>query len=91
MQKLVYASELTIKLLENSEDSLRTNQSAEEAKSILEKELEIYKQKQIFSFSGKNKIKFLFLPTGTLHEISLSNGWENEYLQISKIVDGHLS
>ena len=87
MQELISALEKTIEFLKNSTDSDWAAQSVSEAKETLEKELETYKQKQKFSFLGKGKIKFLFLPTGTLQEISLDNGWSSEYLQISEIID----
>jgi hypothetical protein len=32
-------------------------------------------------------LQILFAPTGTLQEHSLSNGWENDYLDLSKKFD----
>lgn len=53
--------------------------------------MEAYKRKKRFSFVGKSKIKFLFLPTGALQEISITNDWTDEYLQISEIIDEYIS
>lgn len=87
MQKLIFALEKTVFLLKSSEDSIWSNQTAVEAKAILEKELDKLKKTGKFSFFGKSKIKLLFVPTGALQEISIDNGWGNEYLQISEVVD----
>ena len=89
MRKLISALEKTIEFLEVSEDSDWSAQSANDAKNILKEELKSLKEKRRFTFAGKSKIKFLFLPTGTLQEISGSNGWSDEYLQLSKIVDSY--
>ncbi len=90
MQDLISALEKTIGFLEKSEDSAWSNKTALEAKNILIKELKIFEEKQTFSFFGKTKIKFLFLPTGALQEISIDNGWGDEYLKISEIVDKYI-
>jgi hypothetical protein len=37
--------------------------------------------------SSLKKIKALFLPTATLQEHSISNGWSNEYLQLAEKFD----
>ena len=90
MQELISALKQTIDLLEMSEDSALSNQGASEAQAILKKELVSFTEKQKFTFFGKSKIKFLFLPTGALQEISISNNWGDEYLKISEIVDRYI-
>jgi hypothetical protein len=90
MQELISALKETIDLLEGSEDSALSNQGAGEARSILEKELASFTKTQKFTFFGKSKIKFLFMPTGALQEISISNNWGDEYLRISEIVDKYI-
>ncbi len=90
MDYLISALEKTIKLLENSEDSAWANYSVDEAKEILQSELENYKQTREISSSAKSRINFLFLPTSALQEISIDNGWGDEYLEISDIIDGFL-
>jgi len=90
MDELISAFERIIALLENSEDSIWANYTVEEAKEILQTELENYKQTQKISDSGKSRINFLFLPTSALQEISMDNGWGDEYVEISSIFDKYL-
>lgn len=90
MQELISALKKTIEFLETSDDSALSNQGASEAQSILKKEMDSFAEKQKFTFFGKSKIKCLFLPTGALQEISISNNWGNEYLEIAEIVDRYI-
>jgi hypothetical protein len=87
MQKLVSVLEKTIELLEKSEDSMWTETTVSEAKEILETQLNYLKTTGNFEFSDKSKIKFLFLPTGALQEISITNGWSSEYLKFAQVID----
>lgn len=90
MEELFSAFEKIIELLENSEDTIWANYTVVEAKEILQTELKNYKQTQKLSDSAKYRINFLFLPTGALQEISIDNGWGNEYLKIADIFDKYL-
>ena len=90
MDYLISALEKTIKLLDKSEDSAWSNYSVDEAKEILQCELENYKQNREITPSGRSQINFLFLPTSALQEISIDNGWGDEYLEISDIIDRFL-
>lgn len=90
MDYLISALEKTIKLLEKSEDSAWANYSVDEAKGILQTELENYRQTHELSASGRSRINFLFLPTSALQEISIDNDWGEEYLEISDIIDRFL-
>lgn len=90
MDELIFAFERIIELLENSEDTIWANYTAAEAKEILQTELENYKQTHKISDSGKHQINFLFLPTSALQEISVDNGWGNEYVKLSGIFDKYL-
>ena len=87
MSELIAAFERIVEHLKKSKDSALSNKTAVEAEKILESELKRLKDGRQFSFFGKSKIKFLFLPTGALQEISIVNGWGDEYLEISEIVD----
>ena len=90
MQELISALERTIKLLENSEDSAWANFSVDEAVKILRFELENCRETQRISFLSKDQIRFLFLPTSALQEISIDNGWGDEYLEIAAVIDKYL-
>ena len=87
MQKVVFALERTIELLEKSEDSMWTETTVAEAKEILEDQLNSLKTTGSFGFLGKGRIKALFLPTGVLQEISITNDWDEEYLEVSRVID----
>jgi hypothetical protein len=87
MDVLIFAFERIIKLLEKSTDSIWANYGADEALEILRFELKTYKQTKRLSPSGKHQIHLLFLPTGALQEISIDNGWGDEYLEISSMID----
>jgi|KBSSwiS6_1023812.scaffolds.fasta_scaffold20545_2 hypothetical protein len=51
-------------------------------------ELRLYTQElQNGNMSSLEKIKLLFLPTGTLQEHSISNGWRDEYLKLAEKFD----
>lgn len=90
MDELISAFEEIIELLKKSEDTIWANYSVEEAIQIFQTELENYKQTQKLSDSGKSGIHFLFLPTGALQEISIDNGWGDEYVQIANVFDKYL-
>lgn len=54
----------------------------------LRDELELYtRQLQNGDTSSVEKIKFLFLPTATLQEHSIFNGWADEYLKLAEKFD----
>ena len=55
----------------------------------LRNELDSYTlQIQTGDTSSLEDIKFLFLPTATLQEHAISNGWADEYLKLAKQFDG---
>jgi hypothetical protein len=54
----------------------------------LREELELYiRQFQNGDVSSLEKVKFLFLPTATLQEHSIANGWPDEYLALAEKFD----
>lgn len=90
MDELVSAFEEIIELLDKSEDTIWANYTVEEAREILQTELENYRQTHELSESAKYRINFLFLPTGALQEISIDNGWGNKYVKIADVFDKYL-
>lgn len=90
MDELISAFERIINLLDQSEDTIWANYTVEEAKEILQTELENYKNTHKLSDSGKSNINFLFLPTSALQEISIDNDWGDEYIKLSNIFDKYL-
>lgn len=90
MQELISAFEKTIRLLEDSEDSVWANYSVKEAREILQSALENYRQTQKISSPLRSQINFLFLPTSALQDIAIDNGWGDEYLKIAHVIDKYL-
>ncbi|WP_164472678.1 hypothetical protein [Cohnella candidum] len=41
--------------------------------------------------SAIDRVVFLFAPTGTFQELSISNGWQDRYLELIVIVDQYSS
>jgi hypothetical protein len=84
IDKLVSALEKTLFLLRKSESSFWSSLSVEEVIGILETELDKAKNSQQVDI---HQLKYLFLPTAPIQEISIDNGWGNEFVEISEIVD----
>ena len=58
----------------------------------LRDELELYTQElRNGNMSSLKKMKLLFLPTATLQEHSISNGWPDEYLALAEKFDNFYS
>jgi hypothetical protein len=89
MEKFVLALEKTLELLRNSQHDGGLA-VIDNAKLIVEKSLVGYRKDKAFSFRDKGKIRFLFLATNELQEISVLNEWSNEYTEIAKTVDEFL-
>ena len=59
-----------------------------ETSKQLRDELELYiNELQAGNTASMEKMKILFLPTGTLQEHSTSNGWADEFLDLSEKFD----
>jgi hypothetical protein len=78
------ALEETISFLRNSQSSDWAGMSVEELILELESEIESIKNSQS---ADAKRIGFLFAPTGPIQEISIDNGWGDEFLRVSEIVD----
>ena len=85
---LVRALKETISLLSNSQSSDWASMSVEEI--IEELQSEITKARNSRPIDAKH-LSFLFAPTGVIQETSIDNGWGDEFLRISKIVDQFMS
>ena len=83
---LVSALETTLSFLRESESSFWSSLSVEELISKLEDELHKSKNSQQFDLK---QLKFLFAPTGPIQDTSIDNGWGDQYLEISKTIDGY--
>ena len=82
--KLVDALEESILYLRNSQPSNWANLTIEEVIANLESELNKAKSSQTIDMK---LLRILFAPTGVIQETSIDNGWGDEYLKISEIVD----
>ena len=84
IKELVFALEETIWFLQNSELSGWAPVSVEEIIQELESEIARIKNAQP---KAAKRLGLLFAPTGPIQEISLDNGWGDEYLRIAEVVD----
>jgi hypothetical protein len=77
-----------VKLLSESRDSAYATESVESLYEIAKVELDILRS------TGKllhpERISDFFLPTASLQEISLDNGWGEEYLELARGFDAAL-
>ena len=81
---LISALEETLSYLRNSQSSDWASMSVDEI--VDELESEIAKVRNSGPIDAKH-LSFLFAPTGVIQETSTDNGWGDEFLRISKIVD----
>ena len=88
MEKLIEALQRLIQLLKESEDSIWSTDSVAELIQQLEEELHKAQNSQPID---KNRLSYLFLPTGSLQETSIDNGWGDEFVRFSRIVDEYIS
>ena len=84
VEKLISALEETLSFLQNSHSSAWAHMSVEEI--ITRLETEISKAKNLQPIDAKF-LSLLFAPTGAIQETSIDNGWENDFLRISEIIE----
>jgi hypothetical protein len=84
IETLVRALEETISFLRKSQSSDWASMSVEEI--IEELESESAKAENSGPIDAK-RLGFLFAPTGVIQETSIDNGWGDDFVRISKIVD----
>jgi hypothetical protein len=84
IRKLISALEEILVHLRNSESSDYSHTPVE---VIIQKlEAEVAKGNNSQPMDTK-LLEFLFAPTGPIQETAIDNGWGNEYLRISNVVD----
>ena len=88
MDNLINALQETIQFLQDSQDPIYSHLTVAEIIQQLEEELAKIKNSQSIN---KNRLSFLFGPTGSIQETSIDNGWGQEFLEISSVVDNFLS
>lgn len=85
---LCQALEQTVAYLKQSEDSIYSHSTIAEIIQQLEEELAKIKNSQPID---KNRLSFLFAPTGSIQDTSNDNGWGQEFWELSNVVDNYLS
>ena len=70
--------------LENSEDTPWAGQDVDEVIKIVNGEL---RKLDTGAEINKEALVNIFLPTSSLQEISIANGWSEEYLKLSSLFD----
>jgi hypothetical protein len=88
VEKLISALEETLSFLQNSQSSDWAHMSVEEI--ITRLKTEISKAKNSQPIDAKF-LRLLFAPTGAIQETSIDNGWGDDFLRISEVVDELLS
>ena len=84
IDKLISALDETISFLRDSQSSNWASLSAAEMIQELESEIDSIKNSKP---PDAKRIAFLFAPTGPIQETSIDNGWGDEFLRLSEIVD----
>ena len=84
MEHLESVLQQTIQFLRASEDSNWSRFTIAEIIQHLEEEIEKIKTSQPID---KNRLSFLFAPTGSIQAISISNGWGQGFLELSSVID----
>jgi len=84
MENLTKALEQTILFLRQSEDSLWSSLSVDEIIEQLENELSKIKNSQKIDVK---RLSYLFAPTGSIQDVSIDNGWGNEFIELSNVID----
>ena len=84
VEKLITALEGTILFLRNSQSSDWASVSVEEIIPQLEAEINKAGKSQPIN---ANLLSLLFAPTGAIQEIAIDNGWGNEFLRVSQIIE----
>lgn len=85
---LYQSLEQTIAYLKHSEDPIYSHSTVAEIIQQLEEEIVKIKNSQPID---KNRLSLLFAPTGGIQETSIDNGWGQEFLELSSVVDNYLS
>lgn len=84
VKRFISALEETISFLRNSQSSDWANMSVEEIIQELETEIVKAKNAQAIDIS---LLGFLLSPTGAIQETAIDNGWGDDFLPISEIID----
>ena len=82
--ELIAALEETISHLRKSKSSIWAGISVDEIVQELESEIA---RAQNSRSMDTNLLRLLFAPTGAIQDTSIDNGWGDEFLRISEVVD----
>jgi len=88
VDKLVSSLEETLSSLQDSQSSDWAHMSVEEIIARLETEISKAKNSQPID---TKLISLLFARTGAIQETAIDNGWGNDFLRISEVIDELLS
>jgi hypothetical protein len=86
MKTLTDALEKTLVLLRRSESSIWSSRSVQELVELIETE---YVKSLTSQKVDAKLLKFLFGPIGSIQDTSIDNGWGDEFIEISSIIDQH--
>lgn len=84
-KKIISSLERTIDLLSQSEESIYATHTPKELIEKLSYTLEIINEPNMKQ--KLQEISILYAPTGSIQDISIDNGWGEEFIKLSVIVD----
>jgi len=84
VDRLLPTLDRTIFLLQNSQDSLYAHLSVDEVITALQT---IQTKLEQTGILDKAQLNLLFGPTGSIQEISIDNGWGDEFIKLATEVD----
>ena len=77
-------------LVSESEESDWDAVPIEKVEATLSRAVSKLEAKKGLGFVMRFRLRLLFAPTSSLQEISMVNGWHDEYLEIADVVDRHI-
>ncbi|WP_289032223.1 hypothetical protein [uncultured Paraglaciecola sp.] len=78
--ELISVLEETLKFLEASEDSIWSDMEVKQTVDLINNAIQALKTTRRVRIS---KLYYIFLPTAPLQEISIENGWAEEFLELA--------
>jgi hypothetical protein len=84
---LITALERTCALLERSQTAIWSPLTPAEVAENLRKAIHGLVHGEAVNYLT---LRMEFAPTSTIQEIAMANGWHDDYLELARVVDGHV-
>ena len=86
LSKLIFVFEETRKLLERPQNDF-TWSSWEDREAALGEIDQVLSALRSGNLPGESTLEVLFAPTGPIQEVSLSSGWDDDFIRLSDMFD----